>query len=490
MNTEDNKKPQQTDDYEFIREQIRERPVNRKKLLRRTLMTAGMAVVFGLVACITFLLLEPVISKGLNADKEVELAVVTPPEEQDTNDEPVNVKISDDEGEKITVQQWIEEGEEGPEEVSVIEVETPIEKMTLSDDAVSKNTAVTNTLEEDYEEEEGVKEAAKAEDVLEEYRQTSRHMYALSQEVAKSLVTVTAISSDTDWLQETYESRSQEVGIIVADNGIELLILTPSAKLKDADSIQVTFNDGTVGQLREKAVDEDTGLGVYAIRLSMIPEKTRTNARNSTVTLGSSYTGSILGNAVMAVGNPLGTPSVCYGFVTSANRRIIKRDASYQLLTTDIEGSSNASGVLANLRGQVVGILTMEYADEESGNLLYAYGISSMRGLIETLTNDEIRPYLGVMIKEIPTDVASAYHIPSGVLVDQVLMDSPAMKAGLTKGDILKGVGEYSISNATEFMSALHGCQAGSMVMVEFARKNGDEYRIIEQMIELGTLDE
>ena len=62
----------QKQDSDFITETIRQRPINKKKLLRRTLITAAMAVVFSLVACLTFLLLEPVISNWLYPEEEPE----------------------------------------------------------------------------------------------------------------------------------------------------------------------------------------------------------------------------------------------------------------------------------------------------------------------------------------------------------------------------------------------------------------------------------
>ena len=50
---------------EFLIEKIKEKPVNKKKLIRRTIITVSMAVIFGSVACVTFLVLEPVISNWL-----------------------------------------------------------------------------------------------------------------------------------------------------------------------------------------------------------------------------------------------------------------------------------------------------------------------------------------------------------------------------------------------------------------------------------------
>lgn len=61
---------QQNQDIEFIKEKVKERPLNRKKLMRRTLLTASMAVIFGLIACFTFLVLEPVFSNLLYPEEE------------------------------------------------------------------------------------------------------------------------------------------------------------------------------------------------------------------------------------------------------------------------------------------------------------------------------------------------------------------------------------------------------------------------------------
>ena len=68
-------------DTAFMRERIKQRPVNRGKLLRRTAITVSLAVVFGVVACITFLLLSPVINRMLNPEPVQTPDPVTFPEE-------------------------------------------------------------------------------------------------------------------------------------------------------------------------------------------------------------------------------------------------------------------------------------------------------------------------------------------------------------------------------------------------------------------------
>lgn len=67
-------------DFEFLQEKIKERPVDKKKLLRRTITTASLAVLFGVLACLSFLLLEPVLNNWLYPEEEPE--VVTFPQEK------------------------------------------------------------------------------------------------------------------------------------------------------------------------------------------------------------------------------------------------------------------------------------------------------------------------------------------------------------------------------------------------------------------------
>ena len=66
---------EQNNQNDFLIEKIKERPINRKKLLRRTIITVTMAVIFGLIACVTFLVLEPVISNWLYPEEEPQIVV-------------------------------------------------------------------------------------------------------------------------------------------------------------------------------------------------------------------------------------------------------------------------------------------------------------------------------------------------------------------------------------------------------------------------------
>ncbi len=465
-------------DYEFIREQIKERPVNRKKIFRRMLFTAGMAVMFATIACLTFLLLEPVFSKWLSSGEETELKVVSLPE-QNVEDDPVQAQVIP---------------EEDDEPLQLV-IETPIENMSLTDEDIESGNAPGDSASENRVEPTAAPEpTVVAGDTiiyetvpleLEDYRQLYRKMYALSEEVQKSLVTVTGVRSDMDWMNDPYLSTQKTTGVIVADTGYELLILADSTKLESAETLRVTFANGDTGTLSVKSVDSDTKLGVYAIRLTEISTDTRGTL--SVAALGASYSGNVLGNAVMAVGSPQGNGSVCYGIVTSAGNAVGVRDASYQLLTTDMQGDKNASGVIVNLRGQVVGILCHGHEPDGLENLLCGYGVSGIRRLIEDLSNETARPYMGLYVCDVAAEAVKELGLPEGVFVEQVEMDSPAMAGGLAKGDLIQKVGDTSVKTVSDYMTALHLQEAGTEAEITYARLSGTEYRTMTVHVEVGT---
>lgn len=460
-NREVKKETPEMSDYEFIKEQIKDRPINKRKLMRKMLITAGTAVIFGLVACVTFLFLEPVFGKWIkNDNEEIVLQQVTLPEVPEENMERPEIQIES--GEMLGIE------------------ETPIENMNLTDaDGVSQNETVSNNFVVSP-------ESVSIEIELDDYRMIYQKLYALAEEVSKSIVTVTGITADEDWMNTTYLDTNQTIGIIVADNGYEMLILADSGNLMDAESIEVMFCDASVGSAELKMSDEETGLAIYGVTLSQMSAETEEAVEIAT--FGSSYSNILLGDAIVAVGNPLGsTPSVCYGAITSVNNYISFTDASYQLLTTDIYGSPNASGVIVNVRGQVIGFINQSYNEESMSNLISAYGISSIRPMIEDLSNQEERAYFGVALMEVTAAARNAYDIPEGICVSDVMWNSPALNSGITTGDIISGMNGTPIYDIQDYMTILGNCTPGDLVEVTFSRLNGEEYTEMSMEVELGA---
>ncbi len=91
------------------------------------------------------------------------------------------------------------------------------------------------------------------------------------------------------------------------------------------------------------------------------------------------------------MGRPMGTNgSVGYGIIiTSSASESAASDTTYRILQTNIVGSQNAGGVLFNLQGQVIGIITNSKSATDMKNMVCAYGITELKRHIEKMSNGE-----------------------------------------------------------------------------------------------------
>ena len=416
---------------EFMREKIKQKPVNKKKLLRRTVITAVMAVVFGFVACFTFLVLEPVISNRLYPEeepKEVAFPEETPTEEMKPEDMLVN--------------------EEDMEPAEAVEVE-------LVDEQIEE---ILSQVEFEFN--------------LEDYQALHDELRKLAENVSRAVVTVAGVTSDVDWFNNIYENVASASGVIVANNEKALLILVSAANLKGADSIEVTFCDQAQVEAELVQKDENTGLAILSVPLRNISEETMDVI--DIAELGSSNTMNLLGSPVIALGSPLGTSgSISYGVVTSTGTVIDLPDAAYKKITTDIYGSRNATGILINLKGLVIGIIDNVNTSNDMGNLLTAYGITELKRTIEQMSNDKERAYLGVHGADVPREAIEDTQIntPPGAYIRSIEIDSPAMEAGIQGGDVVIRVNETEIMTYNELLSIIQSAKPEDILTFTLMRQ-------------------
>lgn len=435
---------EQSKQSDFMIEKIKERPVNKKKLLRRTITTAAMAVIFGLIACLTFLILEPLFSNWLYPEEEPQVVVF--PEESD---------------------------EVSPEDM-LVEEEVPslqeaVESVILEDEQIQK-ILENIQLDKDH------------------YVQMYYALSTYTTELCSSMVTVTAVASDVDWLNDTYESTGQTYGVIIASNGKEYLILTDRSTVKQAESITVTFENGIKVEAAVKQTDSQTGLAVISVALAQIPNEVKEEV--NIAVLGSSNNRNLVGTPVVALGCPMGTVgSVEYGIVASAGSPLSKVDANYKLLTTDIYGSPGSVGVLFNMQGQIIGIITPNRMNSDMKNAITAIGISELRKLIENMTNGKEPVYLGISGMDVTEKANQEMGVPYGAYVREVAMDSPAMLAGIQRGDVIVAIGQEEVNNFSSYTLALMKLEVGETATVVVQRPVQDSYREMKIEITLGAVE-
>jgi len=195
-----NQNPEFGHNTDFMKEKIKERPVNKKKLFRRTIITAAMAVIFGSIACLTFLLLEPVINKWLYPEDEPAPVVFPEAIEEMAPEDMLSENSS-----------TINSGNQGNSYSGLSQKQI---QMLLSGVVLDK----------------------------ENYAQVYNAMASYVAELNHSMVTVTSVSSNLDWFNDIAESKNQASGIIIANNGKELLILVDYTPLRRAESMTMTFS--------------------------------------------------------------------------------------------------------------------------------------------------------------------------------------------------------------------------------------------------------
>ncbi len=429
------------DHSDFMKETIKQRPLNRRKLVRRTLLTAAMAVIFGMVACFTFLLLEPVISNKLYPEEEPEIIEFVEESRED---------------EILPEDMIVDDSQMQPE---------PTQPPALEDEQIAQVLSEMKLGVEDYLSLfAGIREVAR--------------------EVRKSIVTVVGVTPDVGWLDNEYENEGAVSGIVVADNGIELLILADVSSIEDAQSLEVAFQDGEIYQATLMKKDNNTGLAVISIAKTKI--KSTTLEMAVAANLGTSGS-SLVGIPVIALGRPMGTEgSLCYGNITSTGNAIRLPDSNYKLMTTDIYGSSSASGVLINLRGQVVGIIDMSKNSPDLSNLISAVGISDLKKLVESLSNDKDIAYFGVYGADVTESANEELGVPLGAYITEIDMDSPAMNAGIQSGDVILKWNDMEIESYQDLVSTLLSEEPEKTVSITLMRQGPEGYTEMETTAVLG----
>ena len=303
-------------------------------------------------------------------------------------------------------------------------------------------------------------------------------MYSLkgvAQSVGTSIVTVTAVSNDTNWFSESFESSGSASGVIIANNGTNYFIVVPSSAISEAESIKVTFVDGSMANAELKLADNVTGLSVISVNRSDLTENTRNKVTTSF--LGSSNNGTMTGLPVIAVGSPIGIQgSISYGIITSEKTALNLEDSYYKLLTTDIYGSTLGSGVLANLNGQIIGIIDMSYNTEDLQNHICAIGITELKTLFEDLSNGRNRAYMGIHGTTIPADILEQQNIPAGAYITETELGSPAMQAGIQSGDIITAIDGTEVASYEQFISKLAQCSPDDIITVAVKRQAPNDY--------------
>jgi S1-C subfamily serine protease len=268
-----------------------------------------------------------------------------------------------------------------------------------------------------------------------------------------------------------YQQRGQGSGFIVDNSGI---ILTNAHVVKGADTVTVTLRDGRTFTGEVRGMDEPTDLAVVKINGDNLP----------VASLGTSENVSV-GDWAIAVGNPLGLDNtVTLGIVSTLKRPSSQAgipDKRLDFIQTDAAiNPGNSGGPLVNDRGEVIGINTAIRADGQG--IGFAIPIDKAKEIKDRLALGEKipHPYIGIrmvtltpeIIEQLKQNPNSLAIVPDtkGVLVVEVVPNSPAAAAGLRRGDVVTKIDNEEITGAEQLQRLVEKTKMGESLSISIQR--------------------
>ncbi len=307
---------------------------------------------------------------------------------------------------------------------------------------------------------------------------------SVAERVAPAVVGVTSEEILRDfWTREEFaEPVGSGSGVIFDRRGY---IVTNYHVISNADRVRVVLSGGRDVPAKIRGVDPATDLAVLQIDPT----------ENLPVAELADSDGVKVGELAIAIGNPLGMEfarSVTVGVVSGIRslpygqgqmRRVFK------LIQTDAAiNPGNSGGALVNSRGQVIGINTFKFGEQ---NNVVGMGFAIPSNTVKRVIADLVefgrvpRAVLGVSL--VGKDEAQwryGVNVRSGVLVGAVATGSPADRAGLQAGDIIVSIGGMPVDDFVDAVRILEDRRPGDRVAIRFVR-DGREVEVAVRLTEM-----
>ena len=291
---------------------------------------------------------------------------------------------------------------------------------------------------------------------------------SLQEIIAKNENSVVAISTETvstDFWVGQYVTQGAGSGVIYSEDGY---IITNNHVIDGASNIKVTLYDGTEYDATLVATDSMTDIAVIKIDATGLMPITMGDMTNVNV-----------GDAVVAIGNPLGTLSgtATVGIVSALEREITLDGKQMTLIQTSASiNPGNSGGGLFDQYGNLIGIVVAKSSGSDVEGLGFAIPCDKVATVAKSLIENgyvEGRPQAGIVIIDL-TDPSTAMQYGAtitGVYIKEVTGKN-ATKAGLQPGDLIYYLDDEKITSTGQLVALIQSHQIGDTVTFTVVRNN------------------
>src|SRR2546426_1736936 len=261
--------------------------------------------------------------------------------------------------------------------------------------------------------------------------------------------------------------RSLGSGVIADPRGH---IITNNHVVSKADEIRVLLSDKRELKAKVVGTDPKTDIAVIQVEAKDLPTIPWADSDKLQV-----------GEYVLAIGNPFGlNQTVTMGIISAVGRANVGIAEYEDFIQTDAAiNPGNSGGALVNARGELIGINTAIFS--QSGGYMgigFAVPSNMVRSVMDQLIKGGkvVRGYLGVSIQELNQELAKQFGATEtrGVLITDVLGDSPAKRGKLERGDVIIEYDGHAVLNPTQFRNLVAQTPVGKKVHIKVLR-NGKE---------------
>ena len=261
--------------------------------------------------------------------------------------------------------------------------------------------------------------------------------------------------------------RATGTGVIIDSEGY---IVTNNHVIDGAVELSITLSNGQEYSARLIGADSATDLAVIKIEGKTLPVASFGDSDDLMV-----------GEMAIAIGNPLGlafSQTVTVGVISAKERIVNINEHNFTFVQTDAAiNDGNSGGPLVNLQGEVIGINTAKIKISGVEGMGFAIPSNTVKNIVRDLIAHGriIRPWMGVYWGgDVDEKLASELQLPVsyGILIQGVVREGPADKAGIRRGDVIISMSGKKLTNFNEMRRIIFDHRVGDEIELTYYRDN------------------